>query len=223
MTLVLADAVAAVRERLNEYNQGQWQDVELVRWINEGCRDVTRRSECLFDEATIVITGGIQEYTLPSNMLRVYAVDYNRSGDGQRYPLEYIDFNAAPEIWGLSQTVNQGTPSYFTSWGTPPAAKLILYPTPASSGSCRVKFYRVSLDAATSDDLLDMPEGWVDIVLDYVEFRALRKDRDPFWTDAKQMYEANLDNLITLSRRFVDASGQVTPSNPGYIPWLHGG
>lgn len=223
MSATLADAIAAVRERLLEYTAGAWQDAELIRWINEGCRDVTRRSECLFDEATIAITGGIQEYLLPTNMLRAYAVDYNRSGDSQRYPLEYIDFNAAPEVWGLNQTMYEGTPSIFTSWGTPPSAKLILYPTPASSGSVRVKFYRVSLDALTADATIDMPEGWFDVVYDYAEFRALRRDKDPLWTDAKQMYEANLDNLIGLTRRFTDASGQVTPMNPGFIPWLHGG
>lgn len=220
----LTSLLADVRDRLDETTANQWTDAMLTRWINEGLRDVARRTETLMDRDTIAAVAGVQEYTLGTDMLRVYRVEYKRTGDTQIYNLEYKDFNNLDAVWWTSQAITQNTPSYFTMWGYPPAAKLIVYPKPAAAGTFTVFFYKTPALLVSGSDVAEIPDGWFDIIVNYCEFVALRRDADPRWQEAKSLYEENLNNMYELTRRWTDQAGSIDSNTGSMVPaWLYGG
>lgn len=220
LTLLLAD----VRDHLDEATANQWTDAMLTRWINEGLKDIARRAEVIQDRATIPALVGVQEYTLPVDMHRVYRVEYQRTGDNQKYSLEYKDFNNLDAVWWTSQGITEGTPMYFTMWGMPPAAKVVIYPKPSSAGSFTVFYYRQPATLVSGGDVAEIPSGWESLVVLYCEYMALRRDADPRWQEAKSLYESGYNDLYELTRRWSDQAGSVEVAGGGMVPgWLYGG
>jgi hypothetical protein len=209
-----------VRDRLNEATAREWTDGMLTRWINDATRDIARRSECLLDRQDITAIAGTQEYALPSNTVRVDRIEWRPSGSTQVIPLEYMDFNNADAVWWTSQTVSQGTPGIFTTWGFPPNLKLVVYPTPGGAGTFKCFYYRLPTAAAADGDTVEVPEGWEDAIAEYAEAMALRRDGDPRWQEAKQLYEENVSHLIDVTRRFVDQAGAITVGTTQVPGWL---
>lgn len=225
MTTTLLELRTDVRDRLNESaatTNKQWTDTMLTRWINLGLRDVARRAEVVLDRDDIAAVSGTQEYSLPSDLLRIYRVEYTRTGDNQIYPLEFKDFNNLDGVWWTSQSITEGTPAYFTTWGMSPTAKLKVYPTPSSAGSFKVFYYRTPTTLVADGDIAEIPEGWADIVVNYCEYVALRRDADPRWQEAKALYEQSLDDMMETTRRLSDQAGSIETYSGSFIPgWLY--
>lgn len=220
----LAELVTGTRDMLDEASARMWTDAQLRRWIMEGARDVARRAECLQDRDTIPAAAGVQEYDLPEGVVRVHRVEYQATGDNQRYTLEYRDWHTMDAVWWTSQTTTTSTPAMWTMWGFPPVLKLVVYPTPAVAGTFRVFYYRLPLeltDDGTSDDReVELPEGWHDLCVDYAMAMALRKDADPRWQEARGIYEQHLEDLLVTSIRWTDQAGMVTTETSMVPRWL---
>lgn len=216
----LATIVTMARERLDEATATFWTTTELERWANDGLRDIARRCELLQDRDDITVVAGTREYTAPSDVIRIHRVELRITGDSSVYPLEYADFNNMDAVWWNQQAITQGTPIYYTTWGFPPTLKIVLYPTPSAGGTLKVFNYRMPA-TATSASEIELPTGWDDVLVDYIEYCALRKDRDPRWQEAKQLYEQRLSDLYDLTRRWTDQAGHITPGYHGGAPlWL---
>lgn len=229
MPVTQNDLLLAVRERLDEYSEYQWLDTELRRWINEGAKDIARTTECLEDTATIVTTAGTFEYTPTalSNAVKLDTVEWGATGDERPEQLNYIDVHHQGQIgWGTQYA--EGQPALFTTHGFPPNLKISLYPNPSVNGYMRVRYARLpaelTVDGTDGTSTVEVPEGWDDAVVDYAEMRALRKDRDPRWQEAKTQYEENRGNLNTTMIRHVNETGQFGVSGMSGAPmWLIGG
>lgn len=228
MADTLATVRGRVRVRIDEPSARFWQDGDLNQWINEAARDIARRTETLEDVALINSVGGTQQYTLTSSTLRVYRVEWCRDGDSVgtiRMPLEYKDFGSMDSVWWTAQSTSRGDPFWYTLWGFPPSLALKVYPTPdvTVTGAFKVYYYRVPAAASGDSDPVEVAEGWKDLIDDYCEFSALRKDGDPRWQDAKQLYEQKIELMLESTRRWTDQSDSVQGSQ-GFIPrWLWGG
>lgn len=221
-----AQLLTRIRDRLDEATATMWSDDQLRTWINEGARDLARRTETLLDRDTIPVIAGTREYSVPTDVLKINRAEYYVSATDSIYPLEYRQFNAMDAVWHTQQAINSGTPIYFTTWGFPPNAKVILYPTPSVAGTLRLFVYRLPAELATStsadaNTTVEVPAGWDDLVIDYVEYTALRRDRDPRWQEAKQLYEERINDFWNLSRELSDQGGVITPySDYGLPAWL---
>jgi hypothetical protein len=222
--------ISRVREVLDESTSRFWQDSDLRRWINDAAADIARKAEMLQSLVDIPITAITPEYTLPVDALRVYRVEYTRLTDPQVYPLEFRPFNAMDSIWWTQKDITQHTPYYYTMWGFTPSITLRLFPVPSDNGSAKVFYYRLPAKLATSTTAdqntnVDLPNGWEDLIVHYVEYRALRKDGDSRWQEAKGLYDENLDNMITLTRFYSDQQNMIVPaSGTGWVPsWLWAG
>lgn len=228
-TRTLGQLVTNLRDRLDEATASFWTNPQLEKWLMDGARDIARQAECLQAKATIAVTGATQEYTAPTDMVRIYRAEYKRTGDSQIYPLTFRDYNNMDEIWYSSKTIHQSTPAYYTMWGYPPAVTISLYPTPAVSGSMYIYYYRLPADLATDgsadSSVVDVPVGWEDLIVDYAEYCALRKDNDAQWKDAKGLYEEKLADIVATTQRWTDQEGMiVSDSGVGVTPyWLYGG
>lgn len=223
MTKSLLALRTSVRDRLDEDTQRFWLDTQLNRWINEGAKDIARKTESLQTRVDIATTANTQEYSLPVDSIRIHRVEWRRSGDDQVFPLEYRDFNSIDSITWTAQTTSRGTPYLFTMWGFAPSLKLVLYPTPETAGSLKIFYYRLPTERTSDGDMVEVPEGWEDLIVDYAEMMALRKDSDPRWQEAKALYDERLGNMYDVTRRMSDQGGMmVSESGAGVPGWLWG-
>lgn len=212
------------RVRLNERSARQWQDQDLREWLNEAARDIARKTECLQDRQAIVGIVGTSEYTVPSTAIRVFRVEFTPTGERTR-PLSYVDVKNMDGFGWEQRDLTNSYPSIYTIWGSGSSLKLIAFPSPGTAGSFMVWFYRLPTDLAEETNAdgnedLELPQGWDDLVLDYVEYRALRKDRDPRWTESKALYDENLATMYDNTRRWVEETGMISPET-GHLPnWL---
>lgn len=214
MTKTQSQLMTDARSRLDEPTEAQWLDTELRRWINEGARELQRKTETLQTITSISTVASQQQYTAPTGVIRIYRVEFLDTSNSV-YPLEYRDFNTMDGVWWSSQLTVTGRPMLYTIWGFAPTLKIILYPLPdSSSTSIKVYYYRypVQLAETTAADaaaIVECPEGWEDIIVDYVEYKALRKDRDPRWQEAKALFDQRTTEMYEMTRRWSDQAGMM--------------
>jgi len=224
MSDTLTNFRARIRRRLDETTARFWLDADLDAWINEGARDIARRSEVLQATTTINSTSGTQSYSLPTNVHRIHRVEWSRDGStgSSIQTLEYRDFNSMDGVWWSQQKTSRGDPYWFTMWGFPPSLNMIVYPTPDVSVTAgfNVYYYRIPTTATNGSDTVEVPAGWDDLVDEYCEYMAMRKDANPSWVDAKTIYEQKLANMIETTRRWTDQADAIQ-SRGGPLPrWI---
>lgn len=209
-----------LRSHLDEASARQWSDGELNRWLNEGARDIARRTEVLQTTSNVAVVASTQQYAMPTDLIRCYRVEWRPTGDSSVYPLEYRDFNSMDAVWWSQQTISTGDPAIFTLWGFPPSLNIVLYPTPSRAGTLKVFYYRYPSERRTDSETLDIPEGWHDLAVLYAEYVALRKDGDQRWVEAKQIYEEKLGELLDLTRRWTDQADSIQTATSVLPGWL---
>lgn len=217
MPVLLSEAKTAIRERLGEQFAAQWTNPELVRWLNEGIADIARTAEWYELTATIPAVVGTTQYTTTFPYTRVHRCEWLPTGSSQTYPMEWREMNDMDEVWGTWQS-SSGTPLYFTIWGAPAVAApttitFVSFPAPTTAGNFKLYAYGIPVALVdTTDDAkaLQIPEGWQSIVYDYVEYMALRRDRDPRWQEARAMYERNMQTFIRNVESRSDQPGRFT-------------
>jgi hypothetical protein len=223
MATTVADAVTSLRERLDEETAAQWLDVSLRRWLNEGIRDIARRTRHYWDVDTIAVSADDGEYTVDADVLHIKHVYYTPSGDASRMiPLEARAFEAMNQLWWDRQDQSSGDPAVFTTYGYAPTLTIKLFPVPGSDGTLTLHVIRLpaELDVAAGTGNIDVPTGWLEMAFDYGEYMALRKDRDPRWQEAFQMYESKVQGIIDMGD-YINAPGEFVPTGSGILPsWL---
>lgn len=213
---------ADVRAHLDEATARFWTDAQLNTWINDGLRDIARRTETLQEIAAITAVAGTRAYTMPTDVIRIHRVEFD-PGSGQIYPLEPRQFYEMDSIWGTDQNQTRAYPDYFALYGFPPTLQLYLYPVPSQGGTLNVFYYRLPTEAVSDTDTVEVPEGWWDVVTLFAEYQALRKDADPRFTDAKAIYEEKIGEMIDITRKWHDQAGLITTGRTWLPGWLTGG
>lgn len=180
MARTIAQLLTDAGDRLADANHARFSAPMLRRWINEATREIARRAECFFTSGTVSVVAGTQSYALPAGIVRLQGVEFTASS--QTYPIDYVERVVASRIWGINQTQQSAWPEYYTTEGIPGTSTftLKLFPVPSQAGTLNLFYFRLPTERATdgSDDALavDTPNGWEDLVLDYLEARAYRRD-----------------------------------------------
>lgn len=214
MTYTLAQAETQVRSLLDENAPVFWSSAEIQSWINQGCQDVARRAETLWQEVIINVTPLVQNYPFPIDFLNVHRAEFQLSNTDQTFNLEYRGINQMDEIWGILHSLPSAWPQYFTIRGNSVLGfYLMLYPSPGSQGNLTVYYYRQAM-TVTSTQNIDVQPGWEDIVFDYAVYKAKRKAEDPTWQEAFQLYNGNLAQMIDKTRNMTDQGEQITSGIP---------
>lgn len=213
-----------LRERLDEATPTFWSDAILNTWLNEGAKEIARRTECLPTSQSLAVTAGVTAYNAPTNMVRIHKVDHRRSGD-DIWPLEYRDLGSMDSVWGAYRTA-QGRPVAWTMWGPAGAATMTIYPSPSEStvlpNGLVIYYYRLPASMVGDASVVDLPEGWDELPILYAEYVALRKDRQPTWQEAKAEFEAKMQEMMVLTHRLTDQVGSYygEPMRTGLPAWL---
>lgn len=205
--LTLAEHRTRIRTALAEPTARTWQNAELDEWINLAAKDVARRTESLEDFHDQATTAGDGEYFAQDDTLRIHRIEWRTATF--RAPLEYRDYHSMDVAWWGSQE-RQGDPMFYTMWGFPPdSLNIKVFPTPNAVGTLRLFFYRLPAPATDDTDVIEIVEGWEDLITYYVEFSALRADRDSRWAEAHSLYESLLSQMQTLSPRWTDVPDAI--------------
>ena len=214
----------SLRRRLDDVAGRGWTDPELNEYISEGARDVTRVAETNLTTTTVPVIGGVGLITtLPTDILRMYRVEWI-TADDRAIALEYRDMNNMDAVWWDHQSITQSQPYVYCTQGYPPALKIQLYPVPSESGTLKIFYYKIAAKLIDDAQLVDIPEGWDDIVLDYAEYRAYRRDADERWKSAKAIYDESLRAMMSTTRRYVEATGMIQEAGYVGLPqWIYNG
>lgn len=226
MPVTLVNIRTDVRARLDEAGTGRfWLDSELNQWINAGVRDVARKSETIQSfNTTINAVPNQAKYSLPQDVIRVNRIEYVPTGTNQNYPIQPSTYQEMDQIWGINQlSQTMSYPYNYVLWGFPPNLVVQFYPVPASAGVFNLFYYRVPHLLVNDTDIVEIPEGWDDLVSLYCEFTAKRKDKDQTWQDAKQLYDEGIIDLIERTRQWHDQARTITVGYNAVPEWLYGG
>jgi hypothetical protein len=213
MPVALATVRTELRQQLDELSARFWADTELNALLNEGARDVARRTETgeTFTQ-TIPAISGTMKYALPTNFLRAHRVEFQPISTGmpQVYPLQLATYYEMDQYWGSTQFQQRSYPGWAVFFGNPPNTIMQIYPVPSQNGNFNLFYYALPSQLVADTDQLQVTEGWYDVVKDYACWKALMKDRDPRWQDYKQLYEEDLVNMIDVTRKHHDQAGTMT-------------
>ena len=224
MAVLMSTAITEVRALLDEAVAGQWTDAQLQSWINQGCQDIARRAETLWNEVNIVTFPNQQNYPFPADFLNMHRAEFSIANSDQTFNLEYRGINQMDEIWGIlhlsparhgrNTARSEGTRfKGFSSCSTPPPPLVERSPfTITGKPWPRLRH-----------ENLDIQSGWEDIVYDYAVYKAKRMSQDPTWQDALQLYQGNLMEMINKTRNMTDQSEQVTTGIPQWPIYSYGG
>lgn len=227
MTASLQQLLASSRSLLDESSGNFYTDSELTTWINDGLRDIARRTEDIqhFD-TTIAAISGTGNYALPSALIRLHRVDFQATGDVRQYPMELVDRNDVDRLIGFNPTIQSSFPFVAWLWGTPGNSTypltMSVYPVPSTGGTFNLYYFRMPNLLINPTDVAEIPNGWEDLVPLFTEAMAKRKDRDPSWQDAKQEYESRLQVMIEQTRFWHDGARQVLGERGRWtMDWLY--
>ena len=234
MPVALADYIRRARSVIDEPEQRFWTDTELTDWLNDGARDLARKAEdLLVYDTSIAVTANIAVYLLPTDTIRVHRAEFVPTGSTQAYPIRASSQDEMDQIWGTWQGNPSSYPSFFVTRGYPggtgsSAFKIQFYPVPSQAGNINLFYYKMPAritdpiaDPSQLAATIDLPEGWDDTLIKYVEWRALRKSKDPRWQEAKALYDEDLDHLLNITRYFHDQQQVMTSFSRTQQPsWL---
>lgn len=220
MAVTLSEAIAQVRSLIDEPSAAFWSNLELTNYINEGCKDVARRAETKFTEKHITAVVTQQNYTLPTDILRIHKVEFIPTASELNYTLTYRGLMEMDQIWGINKTWPASYPMFYTLWKNPPNLQLITYPVSQTQGQFNIYYFQRTVTAVATTDDIDVLAGYEDIVYDYAAYRALRKDSNPMWKTHQSVYESKLANLINHTRTFQDQANYFSTGQPALPAWL---
>lgn len=201
-----------LRERLDEITPSFWDDPWLSRVLNEGCRDVARRTECLEQRFVIASVQNQSEYpgVIPVDFIRAHRMEFQVSAADVSV-MEYRSPHAMDQFWSGYRNAT-GRPAAFTIWGPAGSSQtLILYPADniGPPNQFNLWYYRLPAQMVSDTDTCDLPRGWHELAVFYAEYIGKRKDRDPSWQEAKTLYESAIDQMLELTARHSDQSSDV--------------
>lgn len=218
-----SELITQVRDMLDEPSAGQWTDDMLARWINEATRDLARSTRYMKGSETVPVVAGTSEYLLATYVIAVEHA-YYLPGDGRSIPLMPRHYEGMDAVWGQWQNQQSSYPQWFTVIGYSPQATLKLYPEPADAANLTLIVSRIpaelTVPVVPAEDA-DVPNVWYDAVVDYVEYKALRRDRDQRWQEALDAYNSKRDALMN-NPDFLAINREMQPTPHGsYMPnWL---
>lgn len=230
----LSDYISRCRSVLDEPTARFWTNNELTNWINDAARDLARRAEDLLTfDTSIAILANVGIYSLPNDMIRLHRCEFVPVGSNQTYPVRASSQDEMDQIWGTYQQNPASYPSWFVTKGYPGGSltsvfRVQFYPVPSQPGNMNLFYYKMPARMGNPDTdptqlvrTIDLPEGWDDLIVSYVEWRGLRKTKDPMWQEAYNMYKEQVDYLINVTRYYHDQQQVITSASRMMVPqWL---
>lgn len=225
----LAQLRTAIRLQIDEPTARFWTDADLNQWINDGLKDIARRTETIQSYNTSVsAVVGTAKYAFPTDLIRVHRVEFTPTGQTTTYTLEAKTQDEMDRIWFGDQTSQSSYPSYFMIWGFPGGTgtmehKFQVWPVPSQTGTFNIYYYRVPTALSADGDVAQVPSGWEDLLTFYCMYRALLKKLDPTFQAAKALYDEQIMYMIDTTRAWHDQNQAIMRNGVAIPSYLHSG
>lgn len=230
MSITLADALTSAQDDLDEISGRTFSLPRLRRWANRTTEDISRRTLWKRSSSDVAVSADTQTYNLPADCLEIHTAGYTQTGSSSRWDLTYLDKQNVEAEAGVAVAQARGNPHFFYTWGAPGTTshKINLYPTPSSDGTVDVDYFATATQLETdgTDDAVvcDVPNGYDDLLILGIVYRAMQSDGDGQWTGYKEQYDDTLKTLDDMAIRFSSQAGMIMSGSGRGIPsWLaHG-
>lgn len=183
-TLRVSDVIRDVRRAFGDEDGVQIKDEDLVRWINDGQREIVSNNPILKAKATVSSVAGNNNYPLPADIYQIENLTY----DGKR--INGVGFEEGIARFGA--LTDGGDPYYWYMWGN----ELYLYPTPNTVKTITMYYTQAPAPVTGAGDLLSVPDRYFNALVEYVKMQAYELDEDWQAQQAKtQKFHFHMDKL----------------------------
>lgn len=182
-TRLVSDVITNVTRQFGDESGVQITQTDIIRAINQGCMQIQAVNNFKKAVFTTAAVSGQQQYTLPTDILRIEAVKLGN------YLLEKVNF--ADALNTLDGATTGGSSYWYWEFG----GVINVYPIPLSSTTDTVTVYysAVPRQVVATSDTLDIPDMYYETIIEFVMSKMYELDED--W-DAhsvqRSLFEANV-------------------------------
>jgi hypothetical protein len=170
----VVDIKKRVKRQFGDESGVQLTDEDIVRWINDAMREIATQNDNILETvATAAITSGTSEYSLPEDILKLHTIRYDDK------KLDVLTLQEAEQsIIAYEQSGNYQSGTPVLAWIY--ANRVVLYPTPNTSGGSLLKIYytRLPVEVALDADIPEFHVKYHPRIVEFVLQQAYEMDED---------------------------------------------
>jgi hypothetical protein len=173
-TLTGTDVADRVRAQFGDVSGAQLADAAILRWINDGQREIVNSNPILRATKLSDITAGQQDYTFPNDKVLAIEAIYV-SG----YPVKNVSPQAAREYIISVDPTNLLDGERPEVWYER-AGVITFYPVPSKTivNGLKMEYIKVPANITTFSNLLTIPDRYFNELVNYVISQALEMDEN---------------------------------------------
>ena len=183
------DVARTVKRQFGDESGVQLTDEDIIRWINDGQKEIVDKNRVLKGKASITSVSGQADYTLPeANITAIESIHW------AGYPLRAV---AYPEVEAFIREnpdlhrTGTGTPTMWYEWG----GIVTFWPVPQREDTITLLYTRSPDTIASLTEPLSIPDKYFNTLIQYVLVQAYEMDED--WDAShykSQQFQINLDS-----------------------------
>jgi len=177
----LGEAKTRLRRTFGDESSVQVTDADIVRWVNDGQREVVMQNPSLLEKITTAnIVAAQDQYTYPTDMRQLRSLSYKSTSSPTYIKMQGMslqEFDQYMDGWD-GDLYGRSDPLVYCTF-----ANLInVFPTPQSNATAGLKLYyfRQPVDLVNDSDIIDLPVGYHSAIVEYCLKMAYELDED--WT-----------------------------------------
>jgi hypothetical protein len=186
-TMTYGELSIEVKRLFGDESGVQLEAGDILRWANQGLREIVVRNKVLKASATSVTAVGTDLYTFPDqDIYEIASIQL----DGQS--LQALDYSDAERRIMTSdpQKTERGRPQFWYTWGN----EFWLWPVPDQAYPMALRYTKVPTKlTGTDSEVLEISDEYFPVLVDYILGKAYEMDED--WTAAQNKATA-FDNAI---------------------------
>lgn len=168
------DVADRVRSQFGDVSGAQLADAAILRWINDGQREIVNSNPILRATKLTDIVAGQQDYSFPNDKVLAIEAIYV-SG----YPVKNVSPQAAREYIISIDPTSQLTSERPEVWYER-AGIITFYPVPNKTitNGLKLEYVKVPTNITTYGDTLGIPDRYFNELVTYVTAQALEMDEN---------------------------------------------
>jgi len=177
--MLASDIITRVQRQFGDEAAVQVTEADIIRWINDGQREIIKHNETLLEKASTTSTVANQQaYNLPTDLMIFQGMFFKDSGMNSFQKLKgynFKQFNELVDQWDGTD-YPAGVPTIFTLY----AGQFLLFPIPSLSLSNAIKIYynRKPTDVVTGASSIDLPDQYFEVLVKHCLSQAYEMDED---------------------------------------------
>jgi hypothetical protein len=188
MAISGSDILSRVRDTLQDTTSVRWTDAELLRYLNDGQREVVNmKPDASALTANVQLSTGTLQ-TIPSNGLRLIKITRNMSSaasdaTGKR-AIRIVDvdvINSLEPDWNDPTVTGDATHGAVVKhyiFDPDDPKKYYVYPGVSGNAYVEICYSKTPDDLSSTSSNLDIDDIYINAIVNYVLYRAYQKDAE---------------------------------------------